>query len=64
MAEMIAALALAVILAGETPGCPFEAKVAAVQVMENRAAEGIEGGWFGHGEPTLDDRRGLRPDGA
>lgn len=55
MAEMIAALALAVILAGETPGCPFEAKVAAVQVMENRAAAGIEGGWFGHGEPTLDD---------
>ncbi|MBK8211565.1 MAG: hypothetical protein IPK78_18065 [Rhodospirillales bacterium] len=51
----IAALALAVIVAGETPGCPFVAKAAAVQVASNRVEAGIDGGWYGAGEPGLDD---------
>ncbi len=55
MGEFVSVLALAAILAGETPGCAFDAKIAAVQVMENRTAAGIEGGWFGRGEPTVDD---------
>lgn len=60
MAELISAMALAAILAGETPGCPFEAKAAAVQVATNRAEAGIDGGWFGAGEPTLDDWLAVR----
>lgn len=55
MAELVTALALAAIVAGETPGCSFDAKLAAVQVAANRDAAGIEGGWFGSGEPGLDD---------
>lgn len=55
MGELLSALALAVIVAGETPGCGFEAKAAAVQVASNRAEAGIVGGWFGRGEPTADD---------
>lgn len=46
---------LARVIAGETPGCSFEAKIAAAWVYENRLAAGIEGGWFGDAEPTLDD---------
>lgn len=60
MAETFVALALAVIVAGETPGCPFEAKAAAVQVAANRTEAGIEGGWFGRGEPTVDDWLAVR----
>lgn len=55
MTNVILAASLAVIVAGETPGCPFDAKVAAVQVAANRDAAGIEGGWFGAAEPTRDD---------
>lgn len=51
MRGLVLGLALAAIVAGETPGCPFEAKAAAVQVASNRAAAGIEGGWFGEAEP-------------
>ena len=42
---------MARVVAGETPGCSFEAKVAAVQVAMNRAEAGIDGGWFGDAEP-------------
>lgn len=55
MSSGLAALAFVVIVAGETPGCPFMAKAAAVQVESNRAAAGIDGGWFGRGEPTAED---------
>jgi hypothetical protein len=46
---------LAWIVAGETPGCPWLAKVAAVQVALNRLAAGITGGWFGWAEPAVLD---------
>lgn len=55
MRTLLLALALARIVAGETPGCPIEAKIAAVQVAENRIAAGIDGGWFGDAEPALED---------
>lgn len=47
--------ALVVTLAGETPGCSLEAKVATAQVYANRLQIGIEGGWFAKGEPAPDD---------
>lgn len=43
------------IVAGEARGCPFEAKVAAVQVMDNREKEGLDGGWFASYNPTPED---------
>ncbi|MBK8211581.1 MAG: hypothetical protein IPK78_18150 [Rhodospirillales bacterium] len=46
---------LARVMAGETPGCPFEAKVALAHVWENRLEAGIDGGWFGDAEPGYDD---------
>lgn len=46
---LLAALALARILAGETPGCPVEAKVAAAHVHSRNVV------WFGDGEPTATD---------
>lgn len=55
MRTFLLALALARIVAGETPGCSFEAKTAAVQVYLNREAAGIEGGWFGDADPGADD---------
>ena len=51
LALLALTLGLAAIVAGETPGCPWPAKVAAVQVFDNRTAAGIEGGWFGQAEP-------------
>ena len=39
------------VVAGETPGCAWPAKVAAVQVMLNREAAGVDGGWYGDAEP-------------
>jgi hypothetical protein len=61
MRALVISLALlARIVAGETPSCPFDAKVAAVQVYENRQAAGIDGGWFGDAEPTLDDWLAVR----
>lgn len=44
-------MTLAAILAGETPGCSLEAKIAGAQVYENRLAAGLEGGWFAQAEP-------------
>lgn len=40
------------VVAEETRGCGWDAKVAAVQVAGNRLAAGIDGGWFGDDEPT------------
>lgn len=53
-------VSLAWIIAGETPGCPLPAKIAAVQVYQNRQAAGIEGGWFGWAEPGQDDVLAVR----
>jgi hypothetical protein len=47
--------ALTRIVAGETRGCPFDAKVAAAQVAANRRKAGIEGGWFASDTPTSQD---------
>ena len=46
---LLAALALARILAGETPDCPVEAKIAAAHVHSRNVV------WFGDGEPTATD---------
>lgn len=40
------------ILAGETAGCPAEAKLAMLQVYQNREDADISGGWFGDADPT------------
>jgi hypothetical protein len=48
-------LALMQIVAGETRGCPFEAKIAAAQVAVNRRKAGIAGGWFASDTPTSQD---------
>lgn len=60
MRTLLLALALARIVAGETPTCGFEAKVAAVQVYRNRQTAGIEGGWFGDADPGPDDWLAVR----
>ncbi len=52
MAALMLALAMARVLAGETPGCEIEAKIGVMNVMQNRTAAGIEGGWFGDAAPT------------
>lgn len=51
----IAALALARILAGETPGCTVATKIAVANVAMNRTEAGIRGGWFGDADPTAAD---------
>lgn len=48
-------MALAAILAGETPGCSLEAKIAGAQVAANRQAAGIDGGWMAWAEPQRID---------
>lgn len=48
---LLVVASLAWIVAGETPGCPFAAKVALVPVYGNRLEAGIDGGWFGYAEP-------------
>lgn len=60
MRHFLLCLALARIVAGETPGCPFVAKVAAVQVFENRQVAGIEGGWYGDADPLAEDWLAVR----
>lgn len=52
---LLAALALARILAGETPGCPAAAKVSVANVAMNRIDAGISGGWFGDANPATID---------
>lgn len=49
MIDLVLALALARVLAGETPGCPVEAKIAAAHVHSRNAV------WFGDAEPAKTD---------
>jgi hypothetical protein len=53
---LVVLVSLAWIIAGETPGCPLPAKIAAAQVYANRVEAGIEGGWFGWARPGPLDR--------
>lgn len=55
MRALLTALELAHVLAGETPGCPIDAKVAVSQVYANRQQAQIVGGWFGWDTPTATD---------
>ncbi len=57
---LAAVLILASVIAGEAPGCPFEAKLAVAHVYHNRIEQGIEGGWFGKALPTPDDLDAAR----
>ena len=50
LSTLIASLALAAIIAGETPGCPFEAKLAVAHVAQRNPV------WYGNAEPTASDR--------
>lgn len=56
---LLSVLVLAAILAGETPGCSLEAKIAGAQVARNRLEAGIEGGWFAQAEPEPIDVRAV-----
>lgn len=49
MTELLAALALAAIIAGEAPGCPIEAKLAVAHVHSRNDV------WYGNAEPTAAD---------
>lgn len=53
---LVVLVSLAWIIAGETPGCPLPAKMAAAQVYANRVEAGIDGGWFGWARPGPLDR--------
>lgn len=57
---LLSMMLLARIVAGETVGCSFDAKAAAVQVALNREEAGMEGGWFGDAAPGLDDWLAVR----
>lgn len=52
---ILLALQLARVIAGETPGCPVEAKLAVAHVAANRVEQGIVthplDGWFGNADP-------------
>lgn len=49
MTQVIVAMALAWIIAGEAPGCSFEAKLAVAHVAQRNPI------WYGHSEPTAED---------
>lgn len=53
---MLLVIELARVIAGETPGCPVEAKLAVAHVVANRVEQGIVentlDGWFGDANPT------------
>ena len=49
LSTLIASLALAAIIAGEAPGCPFEAKLAVAHVAQRNPV------WYGNAEPTASD---------
>lgn len=49
MTNLLAALALAAVIAGEAPGCPLEAKLAVAHVAQRNAV------WYGSAEPTALD---------
>ena len=52
---ILAILALARIIAGETTGCPVDAKFAVAHVYNNRLEQGVIGGWAGDADPTAAD---------
>ena len=49
MTNLLAALALAAVIAGEAPGCPLEAKLAVAHVYQRNDV------WYGSAEPTALD---------
>lgn len=49
LSTLIASLALAAIIAGEAPGCPFEAKLAVAHVAQRNPI------WYGSAEPDTAD---------
>ncbi len=59
MRTLLIALELARVIAGETPGCPVEAKLAVAHVAANRVDQGIVEhpleGWFGNADPEPSD---------
>lgn len=59
MRELLIALQLARLIAGEAPGCPVDAKMAVAWVATNRVQQGVveewREGWYGDAEPELVD---------
>ena len=59
MRELLIALQLARIIAGEAPGCAWEAKLAVAWVAANRVQAGIvqdwDEGWYGDRDPQAAD---------
>lgn len=59
MRELLIALQLARIIAGEAPGCTMEAKVAVAKVADNRVQQGVvkhwQDGWYGDWDPGSAD---------
>lgn len=55
MKELLIALQLARVIAGEAPGCPLEAKLAVAWVAANRVQQGVveewREGWYGNRDP-------------
>lgn len=58
--ELFIMLALARVMAGETPGCDWQAKLAVAHVTANRHAVGMVGGWYGNADPTAMDLMAAR----
>lgn len=49
---MIGIYLLASLIAGEAGTCGLEGRLAVAKVVENRAAAGLHGGWYGWAAPT------------
>ena len=49
MTNLLAAIALAAVIAGEAPGCPLDAKLAVANVHSRNAV------WYGDAQPTALD---------
>ena len=59
MREVLIALQLARVIAGEAPGCSLEAKLAVAWVANNRVQQGVVQewyeGWYGDADPEAID---------
>ena len=59
MKELLIALQLARVIAGETSGCSLEAKLAVAWVADNRVRQGVvqewREGWYGDADPDPAD---------
>lgn len=55
MSVVVAIYLLARLVAGEAGTCGLDGKLAVANVALNRAAAGIDGGWYGDAEPTAVD---------